>query len=1150
MTRKHDKVIDWEAREIALDISRSFAVQAPAGSGKTELLSLRFLRLLAVCQQPEEVLAITFTKKAANEMAERILNTLKWASTVDTATIEKQLDRDRYAAAQSVLAQDQEKGWLLLQSPNRLRIQTIDSFCHFLASRLPVLSNFGSPLQLSEEIDDCYSIAVQECLKLLDADSAISQSIAELMRHFDNDNDRINNLLQSLLKQREQWVREIIEVASSPEEAFAYLNNNLRELIEESLFSARDKLLPFQSQLIPLLRYAIENLQHENSESALFHYADKDTLPDASHDDFPDWLAITELLLTKEKSKPAFRKQVDKKLGFPAPSGNKEQKQLCSSKKQDMKDLLEELSTSSEALQALDFIRRLPQPDKDDVSWNFLATLTAILPTLLAQLELAFSQKNKIDYPQVSLAALRALGSEEKPTDLALSLDYHIKHILVDEFQDTSSTQMNLLHKLTAGWEFNDGRTLFVVGDGMQSCYGFRNADVGLFIKLRERGIRDISIEPVDLKANFRSEAGVVDWVNRIFSGAFPKHNDISRGAVTYSNSVAVHPLSTDTAVSIRCYQHDENSKVEAYLEEANYIAEEIHRFRKINSKHKIAILVRSRPHLELILPALREAGVPWLANELDKLSTVPLITDILSLTNAICNQSDRLSWLAILRAPWCGIQLRDLHEIANWNREISTLECLNQLTHESNKSTITADGLNRIRKITPALNFAIQEKEEKRLSQVIPSLFIALGGKQLMQSEIEYESLNKFYKLIRNAEISGKLENLANFQRSVEKSFISNSPESIDSNPVQVMTIHKAKGLEFDHVFLPGLARSSRADDKSLLLWHQRLDQFGNNKLFLATLSATGSEDNSLYNLLKFEKAEKSRFESTRLLYIGVTRAIKSVHLSAALTEKDGKIIAPGSRTLLHTIWDSLLSDEEISSGINYISIKPSTVTNRHQQDPIFTAATISRLPSPFFENAPIPETVPESTDNNESANIDFTQDNLLQKQVGNLIHEALQFYVNNPKVLNAENLPKLQHRWHKQLCNFGFTNKEIKIALTKIQNSLQKTVGNDEISWVFDSTLTQSAVELSMQTVSNGYIRTHILDRTFIDKQGQRWIIDYKSSDKPQEVSLSDFLQEQMQEYAEQLSRYKFLFSEESNNGIKTALLFTSLSKLVEYD
>jgi ATP-dependent exoDNAse (exonuclease V) beta subunit len=87
-------------------------------------------------------------------------------------------------------------------------------------------------------------------------------------------------------------------------------------------------------------------------------------------------------------------------------------------------------------------------------------------------------------------------------------------------------------------------------------------------------------------------------------------------------------------------------------------------------------------------------------------------------------------------------------------------------------------------------------------------------------------------------------------------------------------------------------------------------------------------------------------------------------------------------------------------------------------------------------------------------------------------------------------------------------------------------------------------------MQTVSNGYIRTHILDRTFIDKQGQRWIIDYKSSDKPQEVSLSDFLQEQMQEYAEQLSRYKFLFSEESNNGIKTALLFTSLSKLVEYD
>lgn len=138
MTNAQSKVVDLDARQNALDTSCSIAVQAPAGSGKTELLSLRFLKLLAICQHPEEVLAITFTKKAANEMAERILNTLEWAQNIDPNAIQTQLDHDRYEIANSVLLQDKEMSWQLQQSPNRLRIQTIDSFCNFLASRLPI----------------------------------------------------------------------------------------------------------------------------------------------------------------------------------------------------------------------------------------------------------------------------------------------------------------------------------------------------------------------------------------------------------------------------------------------------------------------------------------------------------------------------------------------------------------------------------------------------------------------------------------------------------------------------------------------------------------------------------------------------------------------------------------------------------------------------------------------------------------------------------------------------------------------------------------------------------------------------------------------------------------------------------------------------
>ncbi|MBN3585199.1 UvrD-helicase domain-containing protein, partial [Algoriphagus aestuarii] len=131
-------------------------------------------------------------------------------------------------------------------------------------------------------------------------------------------------------------------------------------------------------------------------------------------------------------------------------------------------------------------------------------------------------QLGATDYSAISQAALMALGEEDEPSDIALQLDYRIRHILVDEFQDTASPQLRLLEKLTAGWQPGDGRTLFIVGDGMQSCYGFRNANVGLFLDARQRGIGSVHLQALDLRVNFRSQAGIVKWVNSTFHCAFP----------------------------------------------------------------------------------------------------------------------------------------------------------------------------------------------------------------------------------------------------------------------------------------------------------------------------------------------------------------------------------------------------------------------------------------------------------------------------------------------------------------------------------------------------------------------------------------------------------------------------------------------------
>jgi ATP-dependent exoDNAse (exonuclease V) beta subunit len=130
-------ISDAAARSAALDPRRSFIVQAPAGSGKTELLTQRYLRLLGTVESPEQILAITFTRKAAAEMRARILQSLQSA---DAPPPESAHKRSTWELARAVRAVDAERGWQLMQHPARLRIQTIDALNASLARRLPVIA--------------------------------------------------------------------------------------------------------------------------------------------------------------------------------------------------------------------------------------------------------------------------------------------------------------------------------------------------------------------------------------------------------------------------------------------------------------------------------------------------------------------------------------------------------------------------------------------------------------------------------------------------------------------------------------------------------------------------------------------------------------------------------------------------------------------------------------------------------------------------------------------------------------------------------------------------------------------------------------------------------------------------------------------------
>ena len=1143
--------IDAATRKKAQDIRFSYAVQAPAGSGKTELLNLRFLRLLAICEKPEEVLAITFTRKAANEMSNRILNTLESAANNQSKTnFKSQHEEDRFSAAKAVLQRDAQLEWHLLESPSRLRIQTIDSFCLFLARNLPVLSNCGGEVQVSDRPDECYQQAIDDFLGLLDKDLSISPAIGRLLLQLDNNTAKVSKLLIELLKKRDQWIGPIIYSAESPDLVFNQLQDNITELIEESTARANTLVQPHKTILVELASFAASNLP-KNGTNPIRSLLKLNNLPRTNAEDLANWQGLANLLITTKKNEPTWRKQVDKRLGFPTSSGNKQDEELFKAKKKTMHKLLAELAQGDNQLllSTLNYLRLLPA--QEDINHDFLKLLTEVLPTLLAQLRVTFAAKNTVDYPEITHAALSVLGDDVSPTDLALSLDYRINHILVDEFQDTSSMQQILLEKLTAGWEQTDGRTVFVVGDAMQSCYGFRDANVGLFLALRENGLGNIPLIPIDLQTNFRSNASIVEWVNSVFSSSFPQRNNISLGAVKYTYSSAQNPEDIKPAVNTRCYTFEDNNRTDALQAEARYIANQILKLRRAESPETIAILVRGRSHLLHILPALREASVPWVATDIDKLDKLPLVSDLTALLKAILNQADRLAWLSVLRAPWSGIPLQDLLIIANTDFETSILQ---SLCNTGIQTTVSRDSYERIIRIAPILSEAVRLRDRLPLGDLLRQTFHCLGGIHLIQSQYEQDSVDVFFDLINQIERSTQLVNANDLEEQVKDTFASNNPLSSSDKPVQIMTIHKSKGLEFDHVFLPGLARKPKTAERELLLRYERLNHANVPKLFLAAVAGPGKSRDVLYELLRHEKLTKSKLEHTRLMYIGVTRAIKSVYLSAVLKQEDKDLVNPDTHSLLSSVWsairDTKLVEFILADGKPNEKVMERMSINPLQRPIVLRRIPISKLPRPAKKKIVKDFSVNNQSNSQQEVGEPLPQRVLLNSQIGDFIHEALQTFLLKNDLLSKHNLDIQKQRWQQNLLRHGFDLRTIQNAVEYIEDSLQKTLSSRELGWIFDHSQTESVAEYELQSKDTDVIQNHVIDRSFIDLEGIRWIIDYKSTKKPDHTTENQFIVKQVALYQSQLQRYRNLFRTEQNKGVKTALLFTNIPRLVEVE
>jgi len=266
-------VADSAARADALDATRSCIVQAPAGSGKTGLLIQRVLRLLAGVGRPEEILAITFTRKAAAEMRRRVLEALQAAAGGEDPPGEShgQLTLD---LARAALARDRERGWRLLENPARLRVQTIDSLCASLARQMPVLSGMGAAPAIVENAQALYREAADRTLARVEGGDATAAAVARLLAHLDGDWTVARTLLEAMLARRDQWIHRVAGFRA---------DDSARGALEGAFRSERARIMARLHALMPaaeegrlarLARFAAGNLARDGMESLVARLVD------------------------------------------------------------------------------------------------------------------------------------------------------------------------------------------------------------------------------------------------------------------------------------------------------------------------------------------------------------------------------------------------------------------------------------------------------------------------------------------------------------------------------------------------------------------------------------------------------------------------------------------------------------------------------------------------------------------------------------------------------------------------------------------------------------------------------------------------------------------------------------------------------------
>lgn len=845
------------------DIDASIWVSASAGAGKTKNLIDRILSLLVNGVQPSKILCLTYTKNAASEMYERLNKFVNRWENSDDASIKSDLQN---IGIDSILYKNAKILANVSRTQQWVRIQTIHSFCQELLATFPIEAGVMPNSVVIEDFEK-KALIEKAYIKTL-SNEGLHEDISFLC-YYKGD-------ILSLIEENLQLLGNFLE---------NYSAQDLKELYGKFFtctYSSEDEIL--------------KNFCTQKSKEIANHVADffDSEVHRNSLKKFPNF-DVREIFLKAdgERRSRVLKADIIKK-----------------------NNLQEEVNFLSELVYEINDHRNRLLVAK--INRGFIK----IASEAIRQYEKIKRQNNMIDFDDIVSKGKNLLLHHKHALDF---VDSMLDHILVDEAQDTSAKQWEIIELITSKFFTNSQhkRTIFVVGDKKQSIYSFQGADYELFFKMygffKEKTLKSGQRwGDVELNKSYRSGPVIINFVNRVFANIFP--DDVHLAARTSSKSkVVINPI-YDLSDNENDDDKDEISKNEGKMISLRKHAQDIAKYIKdtINSKvflpsrqrsaepKDFMILSQRRSDLQLMVAEeLSKLGIPCSGSDKISVNEDLIIEDILALAKFCLTPYDDLNFAIVLKGPIFNLTEDELFDLCVNRKDKTLWEYMLEIQQETGKYTSFVNKLNEYIKyayLTP-IEFFMKIAE----TGDVDILTKRLGGTSKESFNFLLEKCTTF----SGAQFLGEfIDWFKNGNFSIKKN------KTIDTNEVSMMTVHGSKGLQAPIVIIIDAAFVNRN--------YSPIVPCGQNFIFLDHLDFANQISKKYIEEVKRKEFE----ESKRLLYVAITRAEDCLNIYAHKSQKN---IPTAS-------WYSLIGGKELTEGEEFDTVDKSlTVEKTYTPWPVF---------------------------------------------------------------------------------------------------------------------------------------------------------------------------------------------------------------------